>query len=113
MRRHGLTVIAALPGPGSVYSLAGYGPLPALVELLTARLKVVPLSKRRLLPLKLSVDPPWAEASLDCVICNPLRAPVRFAPLLAAVLVVAPAVLPTAFVVLPATLPPVEVLVFT
>ena len=81
----------------------------ALVELLTSRLNVAPLSRRRLPVLRLSVEPPSAEALVDCVICKPLSEPVR----LPAVLVVAPTVLPTALVVVPATLPAVEVVVLT
>ena len=86
-----------------------YCRVPALVELLTSRLNVAPLSKCRLPVLRLSVEPPSAEALVDCVICKPLSGPVR----LAAVLVVAPTVLPTALVVVPATLPTVEVVVLT
>src|SRR5258707_3010525 len=82
-----------------------------MVELLTARLKVVPLSRWRLRPLKLRVDPPSAEALLDWVICNPRREPVRLPVVLPTVLVVAPTVLPTAPVVVPATFPTVEVVV--
>ena len=44
--------------------MIGYG-FPALVELLTARLNVVPLSSRRLPPVRLSVDPPCAEPLPD------------------------------------------------
>ena len=86
-----------------------YCGVPALVELLTSRLNVVPLSRRRLPVLRLSVEPPSAEALVDCVICKPLSEPVR----LPAVLVVAPTVLPTALVVVPATLPTVDVVVLT
>src|SRR5882672_7852598 len=114
MRRRGLSGRRRIfPWTESANEFRNYGLVPALVELLTARLKVVPLSKRRLRPVRLSVDPPSAEAPLDCVICNPLREPVRFPVALAAVLVVAPTVLPTALVVVPATLPTVEVVVFT
>ena len=83
--------------------------MPALVELLTSRLNVAPLSSRKLPVLRLSVEPPSAEALVDCVICKALSEPVR----LPAVLVVAPTVLPTALVVVPATLPTVEVVVLT
>jgi len=44
--------------------MIGYG-FPALVELLTAKLKVVPLSSRRLPPVRLSVELPPADALLD------------------------------------------------
>lgn len=42
-----------------------YCRVPALVELLTSKLKVAPLSRRRLPVLRLSVDPPSAEALVD------------------------------------------------
>jgi len=69
-------------------------------------LKVVPLSKRRLPPVKLKVEPPSTEALLDWEICNPLSDPVRFP----AVLVVVPTVLPTALVVVPPTFPTLDVM---
>lgn len=59
-------------------------------------------------PLRLSVDPPLAEALPDSLICKPLRGPVRFP----AVRVVAPTVLPTAVVDPPTTFPAVVVVVF-
>ena len=50
---------------GSASKIYGFR---VLDELLIARLKVVPLSKRRLPPVRLSVDPPSADALLDCAI---------------------------------------------
>lgn len=74
-----------------------------------AKLKVVPLSSRRLLPGRLSVDPLCAEALVDWLICSPRKEPLRFP----AALVVVPTVLPTALVVVPATFPTVPVVVLT
>src|SRR5258708_38721535 len=87
--------------------------LPAFALPLINRLKVVPLSKRRLPPVRLSVEPPDAEALPDCVICSPRSVPPRFPVVFAVALVVVPTVLPTAVVAPPATLPTVDVVVFT
>ena len=87
-----------------------YG-LPALDALPTERLKVVPLSRCRLPPFKLRVEPPCAEVSLEWVICSPLSEPVKLPVVFAVALVVAATVLPTAVVAPAATLPTVDVVV--
>ena len=82
-------------------------------EPLIRRLNVVPLSNRRLPPLRLSVDPPWAEALPDGETETPLSvfpaAPVVSRTTPVVVLTVLPTVFPTALVVLPARLPAVFV----
>ena len=87
--------------------------MPAFAVLLINRLKVVALSKRRLLPARLSVEPPCAEVLLDWVICSPRSPPPRLPVVFVVALVVAPTVLPTAVVAPPATLPTVDVVVLT
>ena len=85
-----------------------YG-FPALVELLIAKLKVVPLSSRRFPPVRLNVELPCADELTDVVICIPRSDPVT----LPAVSAVAPTVLPTALLVVPATVPTVDVVALT
>lgn len=75
-------------------------------EPLIKRLKVVPLSSRRLPLFKLSVEPPSAEALAPGESCTP-RAVLRAA--LVVVLTELPTAFPTVLVVFPATLPTVLV----